>query len=46
MTDTVPRELKAAQVTPIYKKEEKLNVTNYRLVIILYIASKILEKIL
>ncbi len=44
MTDTVSRELKGTQVTPIYKKEEKLNVTNYRLVSILYIVFKILEK--
>ncbi len=44
MTDTVPRELKEALVTPIYKKGDKLNVIIYRPVSILCIVSKILER--
>ncbi len=44
MTDTVPRELKEALVTPIYKKGDKLNGTNYGPVGILCTVSKILER--
>ncbi len=44
MTDTVPKELKEALVTPIYKKGNKLNISNYMPVSILYIVSKILER--
>ncbi len=45
-TNTVPRALKEALVTPIYKKGNKLNVTNYRPVSILSIVSKILERVI
>ncbi len=44
MTDTVPKELKEALVTPIYKKRDKLNVSSYRPVSILCTVSKILKK--
>lgn len=44
MTNTVPNELKEALVTPIYKKGDKPNVSNYRPASILCIASKILER--
>lgn len=43
-TDTVPEQLKKARVTPIYKKNERTEVSNYRPVSILSIVSKILEK--
>ncbi len=41
MTDMVPRDLKEALVTPIYKKGDKLIISNYRLVSILRTVSKI-----
>ncbi len=44
MTNTVPYELKETLVTPIYKKGDKLHVSNYRPVSILCIVSKILER--
>ncbi len=44
MTDTVPKELKEALVTPMYKEGDKLNVSNYRPASILCIVSKILER--
>ncbi len=44
ITDTAPRKLKEALVTPIYKKGEKLNVSNYRHFSIRCIVSKILER--
>ncbi len=43
-TNTVLWALREPLVTPIHKKGNKLNVTNYRLVSILGIASKILER--
>ncbi len=44
MTGTVPKELKEALVTPLYKKGDKLTVRNYRPVSILCTVSKILER--
>ncbi len=44
MTDKVPKGLKEALVTPIHKKGDKLNVSNYRPVSILCVVSKILER--
>ncbi len=43
-TSTVPRAVKEALVTPIHKKGDKLNVTNYRPVSTLCIVSKIYLK--
>jgi hypothetical protein len=41
----VPDELKSARVVPLYKKNDKLSVGNYRPVSILNIVSKVLEKV-
>ena len=41
-----PDKLKKAQVTPLYKKNDRLLKTNYRLVSVLCIFSKIFEKLL
>lgn len=41
-----PAEMKMANITPIYKKKDKLNKDNYRSVNLLISLSKILEKIL
>ena len=43
-TEKVPHEMKQARVTPLYKKNNKFDVGNYRPVSILSIVSKILEK--
>ncbi len=43
-TDHVPDELKMARVTPLHKKNSKLDVGNYRPVSVLNCLSKILEK--
>ena len=43
-TNEVPTELKQARVRPIYKKDDRLQVSNYRPVSILNIVSKILER--
>ena len=43
-TNEVPTELKQARVRPIYKKDDRLQVRNYRPVSILNIVSKILER--
>ncbi len=40
MTNTVPEELKKDLVTPLHKKGNRLEVSNYRLVSILCIVSK------
>lgn len=41
----VPDDLKTARVVPLYKKDDKLSVGNYRPVSILNVISKILEKV-
>ena len=43
-TNVVPDELKVARVTPLHKKNSKLDVGNYRPISILCSISKILEK--
>ena len=43
-TNTVPEEFKCARVRPLFKKNSRSDVGNYRPVSILCIASKILEK--
>ena len=43
-TSTVPTEFKLARVRPLYKKNSRSEVGNYRPVSILCVASKILEK--
>ena len=43
-TGTVPEEMKSARVRPIFKKNNPLDVSNYRPVCILSIVSKILER--
>ena len=43
-TESIPNELKEAMVTPLFKKGDKLEVSNYRPVSILCIVSKILER--
>jgi len=42
----VPNELKSARVVPLFKKNDKTEVGNYRPVSILCVLSKILEKII
>ena len=44
VTNTVPDELKFAKVKPLFKKNSRLDVGNYRPVSILCIVSKILER--
>lgn len=41
----VPSKLKVAKVVPVYKKDDKKNIVNYRPIALLPIFSKILEKI-
>ena len=41
-----PDQMKVAKVTPIYKSDDKLAVTNYRPISVLPVLSKILEKIM
>ena len=43
---TFPEEIKIARITPIYKGRDKENVVNYRLLSVLPIFSKILERIM
>ena len=43
-TGIVPDELKMAKVSPLYKKNDKLEVGNYRPISVLNSVSKILEK--
>ena len=45
-TDTIPDSLKLAEITPVFKKKDPLNKTNYRPVSILPIVSKLFEKIM
>ena len=40
-----PNQLKLAEVTPVFKKEDELNKENYRPVSVLFHASKIFERI-
>ena len=40
-----PNQLKSAEVTPVFKEEDKLNKENYRPVSVLSHASKIFERI-
>jgi hypothetical protein len=40
----VPEDMKVARVCPIFKKNSRLDVVNYRPISILIIISKILEK--
>lgn len=46
MTNTFPNQMKRANITPIFKKKDKLNKDNYRSVNLLPVISKIFEKIL
>ena len=46
MQGVFPTELKVAKVIPLYKKDDKANIANYRPVSILPVFSKILEKLL
>ena len=43
-TNTVPQDLKAARVKPLYKKQSRFEACNYRPVSILNALSKILER--
>ena len=43
---TFPDDLKCADVTPVYKKNERTNKTNYRPISILPVLSKIFERIM
>ena len=45
-TGTFPDSLKLADITPVFKKKNPLNKTNYRPVNVLPIASKLFEKIM
>jgi len=42
---TVPDDLKAARVVPLFKKDDKTEVGNYRPVSILSIISKVFERV-
>ena len=46
MTSTFPDLMKQANITPLFKKKDKLNKDNYRSVNLLPVLSKIFEKIL
>jgi hypothetical protein len=41
-----PHKLKLAKVTPVFKSDDKLMVTNYRPISVLLVFSKILEKLM
>ncbi|KAJ8046701.1 RNA-directed DNA polymerase from mobile element jockey [Holothuria leucospilota] len=43
-TSTVPLDFKYARVKPLFKKQSRLDVSNYRPISILSVASKLLEK--
>ena len=43
LTSTFPEDMKIAKVTPLYKKKDKTDVSNYRPISVLSVASKILE---
>ncbi|KAJ8018258.1 LINE-1 reverse transcriptase-like [Holothuria leucospilota] len=43
-TSTVPLDFKYARVKPLFKKQSRLDVSNYRPISILSVASKVLEK--
>ena len=45
-TNTFPEKMKQANITPLFKKKDKLNKDNYRSVNLLPILSKIFERIL
>ena len=45
-TDVFPDRLKKPQVTPLFKKNDPLVISNYRPVIILPIFSKLFEKVI
>ena len=45
-TGTFPDSLKLAGITPVFKKKDPLNKTNYRPVSVLPIVSKLFEKIM
>ena len=45
-TGTFPDSLKLADITPVFKKKDPLNKTNYRPVSVLPIVSKLFEKIM
>ena len=44
MSSTFPNDMKMAKVTPLYKKKDKTDVSNYRPISVLSVVSKILEK--
>ena len=46
LTGTFPNELKLADVTPVFKKENPLKSKNYRPVSVLPVVSKIFERIM
>ena len=46
MNNTFPEQMKCANITPLFKKKDKLNKDNYRSVNLLPILSKIFERIL
>nr|CAI5831125.1 unnamed protein product [Callosobruchus analis] len=45
-TGLIPNKLKISKIIPLYKKGSKDDVSNYRPVALLYVFSKILEKII
>ena len=46
MSGIFPDQLKIAKVTPIYKKNDKIQVTNYRPISVLPVVSKIFETVI
>ena len=45
-TQSIPREWKSSNITPVYKKGSKTDKANYRLVTILTTLSKVFEKVI
>ena len=44
-TGSIPDDLKMARIVPLYKKNSKTNVGNYRPITVLSVISKVFEKV-
>jgi hypothetical protein len=45
VSEIFPDQLKIAKVVPLYKKEDKRDIQNYRPIALLFVFSKLLEKL-